>query len=294
MEQDDLEIIKEIAIPETISEFDTQVSTAKRFPRIVTRCIENATAIVSMDEQTAKTCGYMIPRGGKQITGPSVHLARIMAQTWGNMRVSQSVVGEEEKYVICEAVAWDLETNMAVKTTLKRKILDSKGKRYNDDMIQVTGNAAMAIAFRNAVFAVIPKGAWQNVYDASLRKITGNINTEDKIIAKRKELLQSIEKLGATEKQVLAFFGFRTITQIRVEEIVKLIQLEQAIKDGEVTIDSIFPVDDTVSKNKLADIINKKTQQPEGDKVPETEKKVEPAITDDQNKNPQEPSLPLR
>ena len=56
---------------------DVQVSTAKKYPRNLTRCVDNSMALATMDKETAQTMGYALPRGGKPITGPSVHLAKL-------------------------------------------------------------------------------------------------------------------------------------------------------------------------------------------------------------------------
>jgi hypothetical protein len=277
---EDLDIIDqnpveaETLVPVVAGEFDVQVATAKKFPRYITRSFDNAKAIATMSEATARTCGYLVPRAGKNITGASVHLARILAQSWGNLRVSQQVVGEEDRFVICEAVAWDLETNLAIKTQVKKRITDKYGKRYNDDMIAVTGNAGMAIAFRNSIFSVIPKSIVDGCYEATRRKITGDLTTEDKLVAKRKEVLLVMEKnWGVDERQVLTFFKFNQVTQIKQDEIVQLIDLMQSFKDGDTTPDQVFgnTLSQAQSQNISEKLTGKKPVEPKVEPKPEPE-----------------------
>ena len=71
---------------------DMQISTAKAYPRNITRATENAIATVTMDKETASTCTYAVPRSGKMISGASVHLAKILAQYWGNLRIEAKVI----------------------------------------------------------------------------------------------------------------------------------------------------------------------------------------------------------
>ena len=166
MENDSLQVMQEdaIAIPVTVSELeaieksniDMQVATAKRYPRNVALAISNAEAMATMDLDTAKSCGYALQRQGKTITGPTVHLAKIIASNWGNLRSEARVVGITGKQVISRGICWDLETNNAAAFETRRRITDKNGKTYSDDMVTVTGNAASAIAYRNAVFSVIP------------------------------------------------------------------------------------------------------------------------------------------
>ena len=126
---------------------DTQIATAKVYPRNVQRAISNSVAIVTLDSETASTCTYSLPRGGKPITGPTVHLAKILAQNWGNLRVEAKVVSIEKTQITSQAVAFDLENNLAIKVEVKRSIVGKNG-RFNDDMITVTGNASNAIALQ--------------------------------------------------------------------------------------------------------------------------------------------------
>ena len=121
---------------------------------------------------TAQSCGYALPRGGKPITGPSVHLAKLIVSNWGNVRAEAKVVQITDKQVISRGTCWDLENNVATAFEVRRSIVGKGGQRYSDDMITVTGNAANAIAYRNAVFSVIPKAVTDKVYQAAQHFIT--------------------------------------------------------------------------------------------------------------------------
>ena len=65
---------------------DTQVATAKKYPRDMRRSLDDSIVMATLDKETAQSCGYALPRGNKPITGPSVHLAKIIVSNWGNMR----------------------------------------------------------------------------------------------------------------------------------------------------------------------------------------------------------------
>ena len=146
---------------------DSQVATAKQYPRDLARSVNNSIAMATMDAATAQSCGYALPRGGKPITGPSVHLAKLIVSNWGNMRAEAKVVQITDKQVISRGTCWDLENNVATAFEVRRSIIGKGGKRFSDDMITVTGNAANSIAYRNAVFSVIPKAIIDKVYQAA-------------------------------------------------------------------------------------------------------------------------------
>lgn len=219
---------------------DIQVSTARAFPRNIRRAVENAMAIITMDQETAKTCTYAVPRAGKSITGPSVHMAKILVQCWGNIRIEARVVDIDVKHVTSEAVCWDLETNVAIKAQVKRSVMTKNG-RMSDDMITVTGNAANSIALRNAVYSVIPKSVINKAYDAAISTITGDLSDETKLIAKRKKVVDGLkDAYNVTEEEVLSSIGKVSIQHVKAEDIAILIGIGTAIKDGDTTIEEAF------------------------------------------------------
>lgn len=219
---------------------DVQISTAKAYPRNIKRATDNAVAIVTMDKDTAAACTYSVPRGGKAITGPSIHLAKILAQMWGNLRIEAKVVSIEQREVTSEAVCFDLENNLAVKTQVKRSIIGKTG-RFSQDMITVTGNAANSIAMRNAILTCIPRGIVDRVYGAAKQVITGDISDEQKLIAKRKQVIDKLkDTYSVTEAEVLSVVGKQTIDHVTPDDLVVLIGVGTAIKDGDTTIDEAF------------------------------------------------------
>lgn len=240
---------------------DMQIATAKAYPRNIRRATQNATAIVGINTETAKICNYSVPRGGKAITGPSVHLAKILAQCWGNMRIDAKVVNIDQTHVTSEAVCFDLENNLAIKTQVKRLIVGKGGVRFNEDMITVTGNAANSIALRNAVLSVIPKGIVDEVYGAAKKAITGDISDSVKLMAKRKQVVDSLKDgFNVTEKEILASIGKASIDFITGDDIITLTGIGTAIKDGDTTIDEAFRKDKngSVSTEELTKLFSDK------------------------------------
>jgi len=219
---------------------DQQIATAHTFPRNLKRATDNSVAIVTMDKETAETCTYSVPRGGKAITGPSVYLAKIIAQQWGNMRVEAKVTSVDAKQVTSHAVCWDLESNLAIKVEVKRSIVGRTG-RFNEDMITVTGNAANSIALRNAILAVVPKAVVDKVYRAAKETITGDVSDENKLKAKRRQVVDGLKgTYNVTEAEVLSAVGKASLDHLTSDDLVVLIGVGTAIKDGDTTVEYAF------------------------------------------------------
>ena len=220
---------------------DIQVSTAKQYPRSISRCANNAVALVTMDKGTAQSCGYALPRGGKPITGPSVHLAKIIAQQYGNLRAEAKVVEITDKHVVSRGTAWDLENNYAVSFEVRRSIIGRNGNRFSDDMITVTGNAANSIAYRNAIFGIVPKSITDKAYKAAQHLITGDLSDEEKLIKRRDGAIKHfIDTYGITEEEVIKLCGKHTVNQIQADEIALLLGFAQSLKDGDTTVEELM------------------------------------------------------
>jgi hypothetical protein len=239
VEAQDVQIVQVDAVER--ANVDSQVATAKRYPRDIRRSIDNSVVMATINQETAQSCSYALPRGGKPITGPSVHLAKIIVSNWGNMRTEAKVVQITDKQVISRGTCWDLETNVASAFEVRRSIIGKNGQRFSDDMITVTGNAANSIAYRNAVFAVIPKAITDRVYYAAQKFITGDLSDSDKLLKVRTGILNNFKNnYGITEEEVVKMCGKQTVNQIGADEISMLMGTIQALKDGDTTVDELM------------------------------------------------------
>lgn len=221
------------------AEIAAQVDTARRYPRSITRASKNINSLATLDEQAAQECIYALSRGGKPIRGPSVRLAEIVAQQWGNNRVAARVieVDRNEKVIVAEAVFHDLETNAATKSTVRRRITDKNGRILNDDMIVVTGNATCSIARRNAILAGVPKAIWRRGYDAAEGVVKGDVKT---LAERRHTAISAFGTWGVKPEQVYAALGVNGQDEVTLEHMPTLAGMFQAIKNGEETVESLF------------------------------------------------------
>ena len=232
---------------------DVQVATAKQFPRNVTRAIQNSIVMATIDPETAQMMRYALPRGGKPITGPSVHLAKLIVSNWGNIRAEAKVVQITDSQVVSRGTCWDLENNVATAIEVRRNIKGKGGQRFSDDMITVVGNAANSIAFRNAVFSVIPKAVSDKVYRAAQECITGDLSDEAKLLQKRTNCLKFFnDEYGITEEEVIKLCGKQTVNQIKADEIALMLGIYQSLKDGDTTVEEVM---EPIRKEKKKDDI---------------------------------------
>ena len=219
------------------SEIDMQISTAHKFPRSIKRFRQEALAMVTLNEQIAESCIYALPRGNKTIEGPSARFAEVVASAWGNCRAGARVVSDQGNFVTAQGIFHDLERNVAITYEVQRRITDSRGRRYNDDMIGVTGNAASSIALRNAILKGVPKAFWSEMYDAARRTVMGDIKT---LANRRAEAMAVFQRYGVLPERVFAKLGVAGEQDITLEHLVVLRGIVTAIKDGDTTAEQAF------------------------------------------------------
>ncbi len=222
----------------TNAEVDMQVATAKRFPRSLQQFRHEVLSIATIDEETARACTYTIPRAGKHIVGPSIRFMEMVACAWGNLREEKRSLDPEEDIIRGQATVWDMERNRLVRVEVKKRIKDGRGKRYNDDMIVVTGNAAASTAHRNALRAVIPEGFWRKIWEQVQEVGAGGKKT---LAEKRQLWLNQWKQRGISPERVCASLGVVGPEDIGVAELATMQGLYTAIKEGDITVEDAFP-----------------------------------------------------
>ena len=96
-------------------EVEAMVLMAKRFPRDE-EMAEGKIIKACKRERLAQTATYEYPRGGTKVTGPSIRLAEVLAQNWGNIDFGWTELARDKgadgiEVSHCEAWAWDIESN---------------------------------------------------------------------------------------------------------------------------------------------------------------------------------------
>lgn len=277
------------------AEIDGQIATARAFPRSVSAFIKEARQLVSMDEEVAEACIYSLPRGKdrngqvKFITGPSARFAEIIQHTFGNNRAGGRVVSIDKTTITAQGVYHDLEKNVQITKEVSRNILDRSGKRYNNDMIGVTGNAAISIALRNATLAGIPQALWMPIYEAARMAAVGDITT---LAARRANAIAWFGKLEISPEAIFAKLEVDGIEDIGIEHLETLVGIKTALRRGDYTPEQAFRPEPEAAQSVtgLADKIQKATQQeatPSGqverkaaDKPPKKDGPVPASVTD--------------
>lgn len=230
------------------AEVDIQVETAKRWPSHSTpdqiaAALRKAEAFALVDSETAESCFYRLERQGKNgertvIEGPSIRLAEIIAASWGNLRIATQIVGNDGRFITARGACHDLESNVAQIVETRRGITTSKGYTFSADMQTVTGNAAAAIARRNAILAVIPAAVFKPLYGRIRDFVLGEVTND--LENRRAKMLRTFATAGVTREMILSYLGVSDLPDVDAEMMTRLVGVWNAIKDGQTTVEETF------------------------------------------------------
>lgn len=231
------------------SDIDIQVQTAMRYPKHSTPdqinfALVKAESFALVDSETAESCFYRLEREDKKtgqksiIEGPSIRLAEIIANSWGNIRIATRIVGNDGKFITAQGACHDLESNVIQVVEVKRSICTSKGFTFSADMQVVTGNAAASIARRNAILAVIPQAIFKNLYAKIKTKAIGDV--QNNLENRRAKMLKTYALAGVNSDMLCKHLGVQAVDDITAEMVVNLASLWNALRDGQTTIEETF------------------------------------------------------
>ena len=229
-----------IAATKQAQEVQARMVVAKKFPRDEAAAMNR---ILKSCQRTtlAESAMYSYPRGGQEVTGPSIRLAECLAQNWGNIEFGYTELERKQGESTIEAYAWDLETN-----TRQSKVFTVKHQRdkkggsqeltESRDIYELIANQASR-RVRSCVLAIIPG----DVIDAAIQQceITlkgGAMNNGGSLDELITDMILHFANYGVTEEMLSAYVG-KSIEAFNEKDIVKLRKVYTSLKDGIVVND---------------------------------------------------------
>jgi hypothetical protein len=270
-----------------VAEVLAAVEVAQRMPRN----IEFAKAEMrrACDEYAlASRAFYRYPRGGKTVTGASVHLAREAARCWGNIDYGIAELARRADHSEMKAWAWDQQTNARPSTTfIVPHQRDADGKRVpletDRDVYENNANQG-GRRVRQMIFAVLPVWFVQEAEDrcrATIERGDGR-PLEERI----ESAVDRFAELGVSVDRLEAKVG-RQRAQWNARDLADLTVVNQSIRRGEVSIDDEFPpqritVDEVLAAGEGPETPQDPSQQPSAAAAPNPPP-TEPDGQDDAN-----------
>lgn len=222
-------------------EVQVAMAAAKKFPRDQITAYNNIISDCTR-RSLAERAMYEFPRGGSMVTGPSIHLARVLARGWGNIKSGFKVLEETEKSSVVMAYCHDLETNYyEEKIFTVQHIRSTKKGAYQltdpRDIYELVANQA-ARRERSCILSVIPA----DIVDAAVEqcKITLESGNKMPLIDMVRVLVKNFqEKFGVTTDMLETYIGCKK-EAFSQQSIVRLKNVYNALRDGSASADQYF------------------------------------------------------
>ncbi len=237
-----------------VAEVQAAVLVAQQRPR------NKALAVEEMRDATAQTtvaekAYFRYPRGGENVTGVSIHLARELARCWGNIDHGikelrrDDVKGESEML----AHAWDMQTNARSSTTfivphVRDTASGSRRLTESRDIYENNANSG-ARRLREQILAVLPnwfvEEAKANV-DATLKRGNG-----DPLEERRANAVHGFAGIGITVQQLEKKIGVPS-AEWGGEHLGQLAVIFRSIQRGEINKADEFPVSESPAETEVS------------------------------------------
>lgn len=225
----------EVKAQREASEIQAMVFMAKQFPR---NQIQAADRIINAcTRQTlADSAVYSYPRGGQNVEGPSIRLAEVLAQNWGNIDFGIRELSQENGVSTVEAYAWDLETNVRqakVFQVVHKRVSKGGAKTLTDprDIYEMVANQGSR-RLRACILSVIPG----DIVEAALAQCSitqaASVGTKPEEVKETiRKLTEAMGKFGITPENIQDRYQCR-LEAIRPAQIVELRKIYTSLKDG--------------------------------------------------------------
>jgi hypothetical protein len=186
---------------------------------------------------------FRYPRGGEQVSGPTIHVARELARCWGNIQYGVAELRRDDDAGQSEMVAfaWDCQTNARTSTTfIVPHRRDTKtGTKALTEMRDIYENNANngARRVREMIFGVLPTWFTEEALDLCSRTLEAGDGTPlPELITKTTEVFG---KLGVTPEQLAAKTG-SPLASWTANDVAQMRVVYNSIRRGETTREREF------------------------------------------------------
>lgn len=213
-------------------EVQAAMIVAKRFPRDE-RQSNDRILNACMRQTLAENALYSFPRGGSEVTGPSIRLAECLAQNWGNIDFGFIELEQKTGESTVMAYAWDLETNTRqskVFTVPHKRDTKSGSVTLTDsrDIYEMVANQS-ARRVRSCILSVIPGDVVESaVKQCELTLKAGNATPIEERIQK---MIAAYAEFEVTQEMLSGFIG-KNVEAFTENDVIRLQKVYRSLKDG--------------------------------------------------------------
>lgn len=222
----------DIATSRSAQEVQAAMIVAKKFPRDEIDAIRRIKQACKR-KKLAECSQYAYKRGNQMVTGPSIRLAEVMAQSWGNLDFGIIELSNDGKTSEVMAFCHDLETNVR-----QTKIFTVKHERHTKtgsyklsdprDVYEMVANNG-ARRLRACILGVIPQDVQEEAVETCNATMSGDASVP---LADRARLMvEKFSEIGVTKEMIELRLGYE-LSAIQSIDIANLGKIFNSIRDG--------------------------------------------------------------
>ena len=235
-----------------IEEVRAAMVIAKQFPRDEMAAADRI--LQACQRSTlAESAVYVYPKGGAQVTGPSIRLAEAMARHWGNLQWGIRELSQSNGESIMEAFCWDVENNSKqVKQFSVPHIRHTRNGQVQlkdpREIYELTANHG-ARRLRSCILSIIPA----DVTEAAVKQCESTQQNAAQVDAESiKAMVNAFAELGVSKQMVEARVGHRLTIEATISaELLALRRIYRSIKDGMGSVGDYFKAIEATKDDEL-------------------------------------------
>ena len=230
-----------------VAEVQAAIVVAQQCPRDVARAQRDMYRSCAQ-KSLAEKAFFRYSRGGSQITGPSVQLARELARCFGNVQYGIAELRRDDAFGQSEmlAFAWDVETNTRSSSTFvvphKRDKKDTGPVALTDmrDIYENNANNA-ARRLREMIFAILPGWYTEDAVTACYETLAAE-NGDGTLAERIDKAVAGFGGRGVTEGQLEQKLGAPR-SRWTPYDLAQLQVIWRSLMRGEISRDEEFPAE---------------------------------------------------
>lgn len=236
-------------------EVEASLIIAKRFPRDENMAFERIRR-ACMRPFLAEQSVYAYPKGKEVVTGPSIRLAEVLAQNWGNIAFGIKEISQENGMSLAKAYAWDLETNVIQEKEFHvphRRHTKSGSYALTDprEIYELVANNG-ARRLRACILGVIPGDIAEAAVEECKKTMTGG---KEPIADRVRKLVAVFSEFGVSVEHIEKRLGHKLEVMMEAE-LVTLRAVYKSLRDGMAKREDFFDFGDQAATSKTEQVLN--------------------------------------
>ena len=245
----------QLAIQEKMAEIQMRYISARQFPRDIVR-VENQIRLACGRYGMAQMAQYALPVAGSKVRGPSIRLAEVLAQCFGNLDVGKEVVAtgkdNEGYYSDLKVYCLDLESGSRFQEVIRvyhMRVSKKDGtvvKQPLTDQGELERLFSMQAAkrLRECIFKTIPRDLTEKALAWCAETVrAGEKDASGKaikpLIERVKGMVLEFERIGVKREQLEKNVGC-AIDFWTPEHFEEMLSTFRSIRDGHASADEFF------------------------------------------------------